>query len=94
MTSLKKFFWFVLRYFEQGDGPYNYKPMHRQILAAVGALFALLCGVSLYLSGGTSGVGFLIPVLVFSAVAAVCLIVALLGSDRAVAKIWGQDRAR
>lgn len=92
MTSLKNIFWFILRHFEQGVGPYNYKPMYRPILVAVGSLFGVLCGISLYLSGGSPGAGFLIPVLVFAAVSAVCLIVALLGSDRAVAKIWGQDR--
>ncbi len=93
MGSLRKIFWFVLRYFEQGDKPYAYKPMHRKILIVVGVLFGFLCGVSLYLSPQSAGPTALIPVLVFSTVAAVCLIVGLLGSDRAVARIWGQDKA-
>jgi len=92
MKAAKSFFGPVLRPFEKGDGPYSYKPMHRKILVVVGALFALLCGVSLYFSTMTEGAGFLIPLLVFGSVSAVSLIVGLLGSDRAVAKIWGQDK--
>jgi len=92
-SSLRKTFWFVLRYFEQGEGDYRYKPMYRTILVVVGLLFGVLCGVSLYLSAGTEGLGFLIPVVIFSSVAIVCLIVGLLGTDRAVARIWGQDDA-
>jgi hypothetical protein len=92
-SSLRRTFWFVLRYFEQGEGNYRFKPMYRWILIVVGLLFGVLCGVSLFLSTGTEGLGFLIPVVIFSTVAAVCLIVGLLGSDRAVARIWGQDDA-
>lgn len=92
-TLLTRWFWFVLRHFEKGDGPYAYKPMHRKALVAVGALFGVLCGVSVYLSAGTEGLGFLIPTLIFATAAAVCLIVGLLGSDRAVATIWGQKHS-
>jgi hypothetical protein len=91
MESLRKVFWFVLQFFEQGDGPYRYKPMYRKVLLAVGCLFALLCAVSVYFSAGVAGFGALIPVLVFATVSAVCLIVGLLGSERAVSRIWGQD---
>ncbi len=91
-TQLQKTFWFVLRFFEQGSEPYNYKPLHRTILLVVGVLFTLLCLASLYLSAGNDNYGFLIPVSVFFAVGFVCLVVGLLGSDRAVAKIWGQNK--
>jgi hypothetical protein len=92
MQALRNFFWFVLRYFEQGDGDYSYKPLYRTILIVVGILFGFLCAVTVYLTAGTDGLGFMIPVVVFSSVAAVCLIVGLLGSDRAVSRIWGQDK--
>jgi hypothetical protein len=92
-SALRNTFWFVLRFFEQGEGNYRYKPMYRWVLIVVGLLFGVLCGVSLFLSAGTEGLGFLIPVVIFSTVTAVCLIVGLLGTDRAVARIWGQDDA-
>ena len=92
-TQLQKTFWFILRFFEQGSEPYHYKPLHRTILIVVGVLFTLLCLVSIYVSSGSEGYGFLIPVSVFFTVGFVCLVVGLLGSDRAVAKIWGQNKS-
>ena len=56
----------LLNILEKGDEPYGYKPSHRKILLAVGALFLLLACVSL-----------------------VCLVVGAVGSERAVAKLWG-----
>lgn len=85
----KKTFWFVLRHFEQGDEPFTHKPMNRKILLAVGVLFGLLSAVSAYMAIDRGGIGYLLPVLVFFSASAICLIVGLFGSDRAVAKIWG-----
>ena len=84
-----RMFWFVLRYFEKGDEPYAYKPSSRTILLVVGVLFSALSGGSLYFSLQKGEVTALLPILVFFAVGAVCLIVGLLGSDRAVATLWG-----
>lgn len=92
MALSRRIFWFVLRYFEQGEGSYSYKPMHRKILLVVGLLFGGLSGVSFYLVPAGAGPAALVPAFVFSAVALVCLVVGLLGSDRAVARIWGQDK--
>ena len=93
MKSSKSPFRFILGPLEKGDGPYSYRPSHRKILIAVGVLFAFLCGVLLYFASNTGGAaGYLIPLLVFGTVSAVTLIVGFLGSDRAVAKIWGQDK--
>ena len=86
---LKKMFWFILRFFEQGEGPYNYKPLNRTVLLVVGLLFLSLSAITFYTSTHTEGYGYLIPLLAFFAVGFVCVIVATLGSDRAVAKIWG-----
>ncbi|MGB5451616.1 MAG: hypothetical protein WBM71_12280 [Sedimenticolaceae bacterium] len=90
--NLRTAFQFILRYFEQGDGPYDYKPLHRTILLVVGALFAVLAVGTIYSSAGSADYGMLIPVLVFGTVSAVCLVVGLLGNERAVARIWGQEK--
>ena len=88
-AQLKKVFSPILKPFESDDGEYRYKASHRTILKAVGALFLLLSFVSLATAFYTAQLGALLPFIVFSAVGAVCEIVAFLGSDRAVAKIWG-----
>lgn len=88
-TQLRKIFWFILSVFEKGNEPYRYKPLNRTVLLVVGSLFIALSLVTVYFSIGTAGYGFLIPVIVFFSVGFVSLIVGLLGSDRAVAKIWG-----
>ncbi|MGD8785070.1 MAG: hypothetical protein PVG75_11575 [Thioalkalispiraceae bacterium] len=87
--SLRKLFWFILVYFERDDEPYTYKPLNRTILIIVGSLFTVLAVVSVYFSDAAQGYGFLIPALVFFAVGLVCLVVGLLGSDKAVSRIWG-----
>ena len=88
-TQLRKIFWFILRIFESGDEPYNYKPLNRTILIVVGFLFLALSMITVFSSIDTEGYGFLIPVVVFFSVGFICLTVGFLGSDRAVSKIWG-----
>jgi len=75
--------------FENGDEPYAVKPLNRKILITIGVLFLGLVSVVIYLSYDKGEPGYLIPVVVFSAVSLVSLVVGLLGNDRAVAKIWG-----
>lgn len=79
----------VLRVFESGDGPYSYKPSHRTILLAVGALFLLLASVSLLAAVTAAQLMAFFPFLIFLAGGLLCLVIGALGSDRAVAKIWG-----
>ena len=88
-TQLRKLLWFILRVFEKGDEPYTYKPLNRTILIVVGLLFSALCLITIYVSIGESGYGYLIPVAVFFSVGFICITVGFLGSDRAVSKIWG-----
>lgn len=88
-TQLRKLLWFILRVFEEGDEPYTYKPLNRKILIVVGILFTVLCAGIVYASIGSGGVGYLMPAVVFFGVGFVCLTVGLLGTDRAVSKIWG-----
>ena len=87
--QLRQIFWFILGTFEKGDEPYSYKPLNRTILIVVGCLFIGLSLVTAYFSIGQEGYGFLIPFVVFFAAGFISLIVGWLGSDRAVAKIWG-----
>ncbi|MER2493197.1 hypothetical protein [Catenovulum sediminis] len=83
----RKIFAPVLRPFEAGAEPYHYKPLNRTILLVVGFLFLVLATTVYFLS--PPGYGFLIPFTVFGAGGCLCLIIGLLGADRAVAKIWG-----
>ena len=88
-NALRKLFAPVLNVFESGEGEYRYKASHRKILMGMGSLFfvlSLLSGISAIASDQLGG---LIPVIVFFLVGFVCMIVGFLGSDRAVAKIWG-----
>ena len=85
---LRKVFSPILNPFESGDDNYAYRPSHRKILIVVGALFLVLS------TGAAAGTvvaelyGGLIPVAVFLAVGLVCEVVGLLGSDKAVARMW------
>jgi len=78
----------ILGMFEQGEGEYAYKGSHRTILIIMGLLFLSLSLGSLLLMINFSEGGGIIPTVVFLGVGLVCEIVGLLGSDRAVAKIW------
>ena len=79
----------ILAFFERGEPAVNCRPSHRKILLAVAVLFLVLFGLSLYLALSAGQLGALIPVLAFFAVSTVTLVVGALGSDTAVARIWG-----
>ncbi|MDY0068888.1 MAG: hypothetical protein WDA10_09830 [Porticoccaceae bacterium] len=79
----------LLAPFEKGTGPYAYRPLNRKLLIVMGILFAGLA-TGVYLAGrGGDDIAYLLPVLVFGAVALVCLVVGGLGNERAVSRIWG-----
>lgn len=79
----------ILKVFEKGEGPYVYKPLNRTILLVMGVLFSALALAVLYVTRFAEGWGFLLPVIVFGVVGLVSLVIGGLGSERAVAKIWG-----
>jgi len=79
----------ILKQFENGDEVYNYKPSYRKILFAVGSLFLFLATISIYFAFITHELAALIPILVFFIGGMICMIIGSLGTDRAVAKIWG-----
>jgi len=88
-NSLRTLFAPILDFFEKGDEPYSYKPLNRKILIFMSAIFLFLAGLVAYLTRDNSDLGYLLPVIVFSTMAIIGLVVGLLGNDRAVAKIWG-----
>ncbi|HKK16169.1 MAG TPA: hypothetical protein VJ981_05645 [Gammaproteobacteria bacterium] len=85
----RKLFSPLLNIFEKGDGPYSYRASHRKILIVIGFLFSGLATGVYVIFPDEGSPAFLFPVIVFLAVAAVCIIVGTLGNDRAVANIWG-----
>jgi len=87
--QLRKIFSPILNIFENHEGPYNYKPLHRKILIVIGILFSGLAIGVIFLAPDEAGIGALFPVIVFLTAGIISLIVGLLGSDRAVARIWG-----
>lgn len=82
----------ILNLFESGDEVYAYKPSHRTILLAVGSLFTLLAAGVFVVGLNGEGYGFLLPGFVFGGAALVSLVVGALGSERAVAKLWGSRK--
>jgi len=88
-NSLRKIFRPVLNTLESGDEDYSYKESHRKILLAVGGLFLVLSVVSAAAAISTADKGGLLAFLVFFLVGVLCEVVGLLGTNRAVAKLWG-----
>lgn len=90
----RKVFWPILYFFEkegQQVSPQDYRPSHRKILFAVGFLFFVLSMATLFFALIYGTLGALFPVIVFFVISLVCAVVATLGSDGAVAKIWGNQ---
>ena len=88
---LRNLFSPILKPFESGNGEYAYQKSHRVVLMVMGFLFSGLAALVFYFSEGQD-LGYLIPVLVFGSLGGVSLIIVSLGSDRAVAKIWGSSK--
>jgi len=85
---LRKIFSPLLNIFENGEGEYLYKPSHRIILLVMGALFMILASASLAAVIAMGLMGALLPGVVFFVVGLVSVVVAALGTDAAVARIW------
>ncbi len=86
---LIRIFWPILKIFETGQDPTNYKKSHRVALNVVGVLFIFLSLVSVAAAYAAGGVGSLIPVIIFFCAGVVAVVVGALGSNSAVSKIWG-----
>ncbi|WP_319557642.1 hypothetical protein [Thiomicrorhabdus sp.] len=85
---LRKLFAPILNPLEHGDDDFIYKPSHRTILIIMGVIFLILSGVALFFTFKVDQMAVLIPTLVFAAIGFVSLIVATVGNDKAVSKIW------
>ena len=84
----RAFFSPVLKVFESGQEPFVYKRSHRVILLFIGGLFSGLASLVFIFSQGADP-AYLLPVLIFGGAGGLCLIIGLIGTERAVAKIWG-----
>jgi len=82
-------FWPLLKFFEDGRPASGYRPMHRRIALVVGVLFLVIALASIYMALSVDQWAAFVPVVVFLGASLVSLVVGLLGSDRAVAKLWG-----
>lgn len=86
---LRKLFSPVLKPLESGDEPFAYKPLNRKILLVASALFTIIVGAVIGLMPENVDKGYYLPVFVFGSLAIIGFVVGTLGSDRAVAKLWG-----
>lgn len=86
---LRKLFSPLLNCFEAGKGEYHYRQSHRTALIVAGGLFLILSSVSLWAALTAAQTGAFIPLVVFFTASVVCLVVGTLGTERAVATIWG-----
>jgi hypothetical protein len=78
----------LLKVFESGAGEFSYKQSHRIILLVMGGLFSALA-VFVFFAAQGQDLGYFLPVLIFGGVGIVSLVIGFVGTDRAVAKIWG-----
>lgn len=86
--QLRKVFFPLLKLFESGDEAFTYKPSQRLILKFVSFMFLGLAAL-VVLIGQDAASDYLFPVIIFALIGFTGLIVGFLGTDRAVAKIWG-----
>lgn len=86
--QLRSLFSPILDFFEAGSEDYAYKSSHRTILIVMGFIFSALAGLVFSFIPWDKP-GYLLPVVVFGLVGLLCLLIGLLGNDKAVAKIWG-----
>lgn len=89
---LQKVFSPLLTKLDSDKGEYNYQRSHRLILMVVGSLFSFLTAGVLAVGINTDGWGFLFPSIIFGVVGFSCIVIAGLGSDRAVARIWSSNK--
>lgn len=93
---LRRLFSPLLGLFERGNEPYQYKPSYRKILLVFAFLFSALAAFVLWLmlSADINQLGYFLPVLVFGGIGLLALLVSLLGTDRAVSRLWHSARSK
>jgi hypothetical protein len=88
--QLRTIFLPILRMFESGEDEYHYKKSHRKVLNIMSLLFFFLSAYSAVVAIIASQLAGLLPIIAFFLIGFVCAVVGLLGSDRAVSKIWSR----
>lgn len=80
----------ILRLFEKEENgeEYEYSPSYRTILIVMGIFFISIAAVGLYFSMQINEIAGALPVILFSSIGIICLVIAGLGSDKAVSKLW------
>ncbi len=78
----------LLNIFESGDDEFAYKSSHRWILIFIGTMFSTMAVAVFFVAQGQDP-GYFLPVVIFAAIALVTFVIGFLGTDRAVAKLWG-----
>lgn len=86
--QFRTLFSFILTPLESSTVPYAYKRSYRVALLILSVLFMFLASIVFFI-GQDEDPTYLIPVILFGGVGCLGLIVGLLGTERAVAKIWG-----
>ena len=86
---MRRLFAPLLDRLEAGEGEYAYRESHRKILMGIGVLFLAVSAVSVFASVVASQPAGVFPAVVFLVLGLACEAVAFLGSDRAVARLWG-----
>lgn len=82
----------LLNPLEGGAQAYTYTPRARLILWVVGLLFlGLASALAIFMPKGID-VAVFIPICIFALVGLFAVIVAWLGSERAIAKVWGNRK--
>jgi len=76
----------LLNLFESGDAPYAYSPSHRVILMVMSVMFIGLASLVLALLPSWD---YALPVVLFGGVGSLGLLIGWVGTDRAIARIWG-----
>lgn len=78
----------LLNSLENSEGDYQYSPSHRTVLKVMGLLFLGVAGVTLYFVMKIEEWAGLLPFILFGGIGLLALLVAYVGSDKAVAKLW------
>ena len=76
----------LLHFFESGDAEYAYRRSHRVILLIMSVMFIGLGSLVLALLPSWD---YALPVVLFGGVGSLGLLIGSVGTDRAVARIWG-----
>lgn len=89
---LRSVFQPVLKYFENDSDEFQLTPTNRKVALFISGTFVILAILIPVIGSSQPLSSFIFPVLVFGILGIIGLIVSLLGSDHAVAKLVGNRR--